>query len=280
MRAGPLDFRFDIGQAHRCVPIVRLWLPARIRDALIRAGIDTLDELHGLSANDVAALPRLDARDALEVVSELRWRCVECRPAWRLLRTVSVHRIWWPGFVADRLVRRGTVDVAAVFGLGVARLAAAGAQTEGWARRSLDLLARVAELTPERLRAVSAKQDPWELPRVDPVILLAFARAETAEEQLVALAISDSVRDSELLLARWLHAADVPPAFEELGRRFRVTGERARQIVTGRVNLLRTADLRRPPPIHSNGDGACPARFAPEPAETQFRDLLRRLGVV
>jgi hypothetical protein len=279
--AGMLDFLFDIGQAHRFLPTARLWLPARIRDALIRAGIDTLNELHGLTARDVAALPRFDARDAVQVVIELRWRCVESLPSWRLLRSMPVHRLWWPRGVAARLARRGAADVQSVFGLGVERFAVAAARTEGWARRSLDLLARIAELTPDRLRAVSGRQDPWELPSVDPVVLLAFARAETVEEQVVALAISDSVRDTALLLGRWLHSENVPPTFEVLGRSAGVTGERARQIVTEREHALRSAGLKRPPALYCNGGAARSDCAGPASEEgTHFCDLFRQLGVV
>jgi hypothetical protein len=244
--SAPLDFRFRVAEPHDRLPIARLRIAARIRVSLWRHGVETLGELEGLSAREIAAFHGMDAGAAIRVVSAVRWRCCRHLSAWPLLRETSVDNLQIPIYAARALRAAGCFTLDDVVRLDPDVIPMLADRVAPGLEQRLDQYARLAELPGQRLRAITACPDPYVLPRIDPLVLIALALAEGIVEKLVALTLGLPTTDSEMLLARWGVDGTPPPTFDALGRRFGVAGQRVRQVVVNRESELATAGMRVP----------------------------------
>ena len=254
--ASPLSFRFRIDEAHTETAIAALRMRAAERVVLLHAGIERLRELEGLTAARVAAFPGVGPAPAIALVRAIRWRCLNALPSWPLIRHTPGERLPAPfdrlSGVNDSLPGQRPTHPAPTARTTLADIIRLGPETV--ARRTgtpviqidslFDQFAAIAELEPDLLRRVSASPDPFLLPAIDPVIIIAAARAQSHEERIAAFALGPSIRDSTLLLLRWGFGGSTRPTHAELAARFGLTSERVRQIVETRERAIAASGLR------------------------------------
>jgi hypothetical protein len=240
----PLGFRFRVAPPHDTFRVQDLRISARVRVALIAAGIETLRELEGLTGADLAALRGLEPAAAVSVVASVRWRCCRRLPSWPLIGGADMSVVPALADHAAALRAAGCHTLDDLVGADPQFVTSRGEARAPGLERTLDRYARLASVRPEGLRAATACPSPFVLPRVDPLVLLGVLCGTDASEKLAALTLGRETRDSVLVLLYWGLDASRPWSCERLGLRFGLPAARVRHMVIRHERELASSLLR------------------------------------
>ena len=241
------------------------------KNALLRAGFTTLEDLDGLSANDLLVFSLIGSKRALEIYLAARWVAEDnAKQAPDGPPTVakagdSTQENYWltvPPHLEEASIDSVNVRPSmhsALLDLGCGTLG----DLEGITREDLLSLRGVREkgldeleselryfsaILPPSLARVCPHNGsgPLILPRVPRVVLDNVLRARSLGDEILALVADLSKRNAQLFLRRISLEEDRRPTLDELGREFGITRERVRQLNVARSQMLRESGLRLP----------------------------------
>ena len=248
-------------------PIEDLGLSTRALNALLNAGVLRVEQLVGLTHEDLYALDGVGRRSVLDI--EMALADVDLRipeevspiDSERLedvsknvlhvpqhLRQISIDSLGLPGAVTRTLARR---DVVTLGDLEVAwpRLDGGGRVGPSFADTLSEVIDRLSAIGLTKWTRMSAEvpeSDRRSIPSLPLDILLAIGSAASVTEEIDALVTGMNDRDRDCFLRRLGVGVNERPTLKLLAEEYGVTRERIRQVVGRRADLLRDSGLRLP----------------------------------